>query len=803
LKKQFIINEKRKKSFMSKLVPVNSRGWIPAYEHHQEHIYILLTSLNLGGAEKIVSDQLWANYYSKAKQHITLIVIYDKDKEHSIPPDVNVVRLGGELSNGKMLFQQIAYEQKPLVCHLINDKIAQYLFDLNLHLHIVIHNDKRGWSNTTDYFNHPQIISLVAVCHHVRRQLEEVTDKPIVTFRHQINQRQFQFKPELRAKHREVLGIQEEDIVIGMIGRICEQKNYFMALDVIAQLSRENPRYKLLILGGFEKMFFPLYLQLLHKVNHLKLHNNVIMPGFKNNPQHWVNAFDIGLNTSYFEGLSMATQELMMNGLPVVLSKVCGQPEIFDPRHQLHFFDVPEELNTPETREFHLDYDSADQNQDEEKVAKYELYLKQVHTISNLIRENHNSRMIFSDADKQHISRMCYGSHEMWNLLNHIYPKHEEQGENKDKEVRAAFLTSNLNLGGAQRSLVNILKQFKDNDINMPLILINQSNQQQFYQEILSNQIEHYLCHSSIDVFDIGVNLFKYLHRHKINRLVFWNVESKMKLLISKLLKGQVDMVDVSPGDYVFNEMENEIDFQEAIYHYKEEYFSNIHRFVSKYDNRHLEQSYKQYLKHDTQIVPNGVYVSENNFYTAKNFSPFKILVCGRISPSKHLDVIFDAWQKFVSQYPEQKFVLDAVGSAEQVYQDYYHQLDSDYATLIEQGQIVWQGHHDNPQSIMKNYHAIIVLGTHQGSPNVVLEAGACKLPVIANDSGGTREIINEDTGYLLPVMPESAPLLDTLNHIFNHYDEAMMKAENCYNLIEKEFSLQTMFNRYKEIICE
>lgn len=780
---------------MSKLVPVNSRGWIPAYEHHQEHIYILLTSLNLGGAEKIVSDQLWANYYSKAKQHITLIVIYDKDKEHSIPPDVNVVRLGGELSNGKMLFQQIAYEQKPLVCHLINDKIAQYLFDLNLHLHIVIHNDKRGWSNSTDYFNHPQIISLVAVCHHVRAQLEEVTDKPIVTFRHQINQRQFQFKPELRAKYRAELGIKDDDIVVGMIGRICEQKNYFMALDVIAQLSRENPCYKLLILGGYEKMFFPLYLQLLHKINHLKLHDNVLLPGFKNNPQHWVNAFDIGLNTSYFEGLSMATQELMMNGLPVVLSRVCGQPEIFDPREQLHFFDVPEALDTPETREFHLEYDT--EGQDEEKIARYDIYRNQVNTIVQLIQAHQDSRMIFSDEDKQHISRMCYGSHEMWNLLNHIYPKQEHT------EVKAAFLSSNLNLGGAQRSLVNILKQFKSNGIDMPLLLINQSNQQQFYQEILSAQIEHYLCHSSIDVFDISVNLFKYLHKHKINRLVFWNVESKMKLLISKLLKGQVEMVDVSPGDYVFNEMENEIDFQEAIYHYKEEYFGNIHRFVSKYDNRNLEQSYKHYLKHDTEIVPNGVYVSDNNFYRKKEFYPFKVLVCGRISPSKHLDVIFDAWQQFINQHPDKEFVLEAVGSAEQVYQDYYHQLDETYAPLIEKGQIVWKGHHDNPQSIMKDYHAIIVLGTHQGSPNVVLEAGACKLPVIANDSGGTREIINEQTGYLLPVMPECAPLLDALTHMYFNYDEALVKADNCFNLIEKEFSLQTMFNRYKDIICE
>jgi glycosyltransferase involved in cell wall biosynthesis len=45
-----------------------------------------------------------------------------------------------------------------------------------------------------------------------------------------------------------------------------------------------------------------------------------------------------------------------------------------------------------------------------------------------------------------------------------------------------------------------------------------------------------------------------------------------------------------------------------------------------------------------------------------------------------------------------------------------------------------------------------VVLGTHQGCPNAVLEAMAAAVPVIANDSGGTRELVaNGTTGWLLP----------------------------------------------------
>lgn len=216
---------------------INQESWLPTFKQESDHIYILLTSLNLGGAEKIVSDQLWANYYQKSSHKVTLIVIYDKKKEHSIPPNVNIVRLNNKIENGEFLFKQIAYEGKPLVCHLINDKMANYLFDLQLNIHIVIHNDKKGWSNTEVVFNHPQVISLISICKYVTQQLQEVTDKPVFTVRHQISYKHFQFNEKLRQIYRHNNKISDTDIVIGMTGRICLQKNYFLALDVIAYLS--------------------------------------------------------------------------------------------------------------------------------------------------------------------------------------------------------------------------------------------------------------------------------------------------------------------------------------------------------------------------------------------------------------------------------------------------------------------------------------------------------------------------------------------------------------------------------------
>lgn len=778
---------------------VNGEAWIPSYFHQQEHIYILLTSLNLGGAEKIVSDQLWANHYSKSPKKVTLIVIYEKQKEHSLPPDVNVVRLNNNIKNGELLFRQIAYENKPLVCHLINDNIINYLFSLDLYIHLVIHNDKRGWVNSIEIFNHEQTISLIAVARHVKRQLrEEGVKNTIHTFRHNIKTYKFSFNEGYRQQYRKELGFTDKDIVIGMTGRICQQKNYFLALDVIANLIQDNPNYKLVVLGGFEPIFRDLYIKLLSKINFLKLHKHVKLVGFKTDPEKWLNSFDVGLNTSYFEGLSMASQEFMRNGLPMVLSRVCGQPEISDIAKQLYFFDLPEILDTPETYRYHLHFDTT--HESERVQEQFVVYQELIKNITYKIKKAVEvGRITYNDDEEKEISRLCYGSHNCWNLLNHIYPKYKSN--EKTDDIRPAFITSNLNAGGAQRSLVNLLLYCKKQSLDIPLVLINQSNQLQYFNELIENKIDYYLCHSSKDVFDICSNLFTYFYKNNINKVVFWNVDSKMKLLISKFFSSSISIIDVSPGDYILSEMEGEKTFQEAIYYTPKEYFNNLSYFVSKYNNTRKEQEYKNWLKNDTVFIPNGVYFEDADLTEKKDLNVFKLLVCGRISPSKHLDTIFNVWRKFTNKYNDRSMVLDAYGSVEPIFMDYYHQLNQNFSDLFEKELVVWQGHHDNPKSIMKNYHAIAVLGTHQGSPNVVLESASCHLPTIANDSGGTREIINNETGYLLPEEINEEALFNALEELYLNYDNAWEKAQKCYHFTQENFSMDKMAQSYLELI--
>jgi hypothetical protein len=79
----------------------------------------------------------------------------------------------------------------------------------------------------------------------------------------------------------------------------------------------------------------------------------------------------------------------------------------------------------------------------------------------------------------------------------------------------------------------------------------------------------------------------------------------------------------------------------------------------------------------------------------------------------------------------------------------------SDCALLVRRSGIAkrWQVHRVSRRRFrctgkLAQYDALLALGRHQGCPNAVLEALAAGVPVIANDSGGTREqVLHGKTG--------------------------------------------------------
>lgn len=120
-----------------------------------------------------------------------------------------------------------------------------------------------------------------------------------------------------RAKFREELGVDDDTVLVGIVGRLTEIKNHEMFLRTVARVTLENVRYVVIGDGSLRE---PLEQQ----ARALGLEGKVIFAGGRKDPEYFYPALDICALTSRNEGTPLTLIEAMANGRPVVATLVGG-----------------------------------------------------------------------------------------------------------------------------------------------------------------------------------------------------------------------------------------------------------------------------------------------------------------------------------------------------------------------------------------------------------------------------------------------------------------------------------------------
>lgn len=107
----------------------------------------------------------------------------------------------------------------------------------------------------------------------------------------------------------------EDTFVIGCVGRMSEEKNQQYLIHVFKSVLEIVPNSKLVLVGEGEKRED---LELLSEK--LGLSDRIIFTGNRTDVSSILNAFDIFVMPSIYEGFPIAGIEALSNGLPIVLS---------------------------------------------------------------------------------------------------------------------------------------------------------------------------------------------------------------------------------------------------------------------------------------------------------------------------------------------------------------------------------------------------------------------------------------------------------------------------------------------------
>lgn len=156
-------------------------------------------------------------------------------------------------------------------------------------------------------------------CGHKAGQFLYGQDK-FKVLRNAIDLKKYTFNSLTRYRIRRSLGIGDNTIVIGNVGRFSKQKNHLYLLKIFKAYHEKNPNSILMLVGDGE-----LKNEILKEIKVLNLQKSVKMLGEVNNVNELLQAMDIFLLPSLFEGLSLAVVEAEAAGLPCILSNTVSK----------------------------------------------------------------------------------------------------------------------------------------------------------------------------------------------------------------------------------------------------------------------------------------------------------------------------------------------------------------------------------------------------------------------------------------------------------------------------------------------
>ena len=131
-----------------------------------------------------------------------------------------------------------------------------------------------------------------------------------------------------------------EHRVIINVGRLAPEKGQEQLIKAFAEVNKQFPDTRLLILGEGE-----LRSNLEHLIKELELDNNVLLPGRVNNTSVYLDKAEIFILSSIVEGMPNVLLEAMQHGLPCI-STECGAREILAPNTDALY--VTSEINEEE-----------------------------------------------------------------------------------------------------------------------------------------------------------------------------------------------------------------------------------------------------------------------------------------------------------------------------------------------------------------------------------------------------------------------------------------------------------------------
>ncbi len=196
-------------------------------------------------------------------------------------------------------------------------------------------------------------------------------------------------------------------------------------------------------------------------------------------------------------------------------------------------------------------------------------------------------------------------------------------------------------------------------------------------------------------------------------------------------------------------------------------------------------------------MIPNGV---DTNFFkpplNSRTTENLKILSIGRLVPDKDQETLIEAFKIVLQDHPGAELWLVGDGPRQCYLQKLMQQLLPAGRALLLPGQA-------DIRPFLQQAGVFVLSSAIEALPNVLLEAMAAGLPVVATDVGGIPEAVMQgQTGWLVPSR-RPALLAEALSKLLADEDKRRAFGQAGRERVERNFSLNQMVSSYEALFDE
>jgi glycosyltransferase involved in cell wall biosynthesis len=353
------------------------------------------------------------------------------------------------------------------------------------------------------------------------------------------------------------------------------------------------------------------------------------------------------------------------------------------------------------------------------------------------------------------------------------------------------LITGSLFSGGAEKRVIELANFFNSTGTKVYLGVLN-------YDRKYLNKINKNISVINLKIF--GKSIYGLV---PVIKILYYNFKIDFNVIFSNLYRTNSYLLLIKyffPNIKIITSIVTDPFIHKNRYLSKFYYLSNIIITNASKNVDHINE-YFNVPKNNIIFIPNGVDLNKisilkNEFTpTKKQINPlkFNLLYVGSLRKIKGVDILIRAFA-LVKEEIDCNLIIVGNGNYEQKLKKYVRQLK------IE-GHVKFLGEKINPYPYFKFADIFILASRNEGMPNVLLEAMACKLPVISTNTGlGVTDIIQDGFNGIFAKPLDERGLANKILNLYKDKNLIKKFKKNGICLIKEKFRMQQMFEAYYNV---